>query len=455
MYAMLKQNIKKILKNFYHTKVGQFFWKKFISIVNRPFIRHVLQKALNIHSDCSTTKKNVIPIDIDAIDYTKNVLIIFPFWGYDAVTFNIMSMCSSLRKLGYKIHAIQYNNSDYTPVSEYWDYIYTIKTDQNNFGKWDIHHDDSSFNRNRIDDWVYKDLTQFVKGISRFVDFQICLCNYVFLSKALDSLPAEVFKILYTHDVFANRNNRMASEGVSESDFYFSVSSEEEVIGLQRADLVLAIQEEERKYFAPLVGEEHTGTLPYVPEKKYQPVREKPSQLVVGYIASGHAPNVKAIRSFCQQLAERSDIILLIAGSICSRLDDMIFSKKGKLLGIVEDIAGFYASCDVIINPDTLRSGLKVKCVEALSYGKPLVCTDSASAGIDVRKPYHLISDSAGCAKYIEQVADNPHLLVEMAAESRRVYDSFSENYSSFRAFHSYDLAARAKRLACVQAANK
>ena len=450
MYTVFKQYIKQSLKKFYHTKPGQFCWQKFIVAVNRHFIKHVLQQALNIHYDNNAAgqKKNIIPVDINAAGYTKNVLVIFPFWGYDAVTFNIMSMCSSLRKLGYTIHAIQYNGSDYRPSSEYWDHIYTIKTIHGNFDKWDIHQNSSSFNRNQIDDWVGEDLTQFVKGISRFFDFQICLCHYVFLSKAFESLPPSVFKILYTHDVFANRNTRMAKEGVPECDFYFSVSAEEEAIGLRRADLVLAIQEEERKYFATLVGEDHTGTLPYIPEKNYQPSRETPSPLVVGYIASGHAPNVKALQVFCKHFPGRPDVIVLIAGSICSRLDGIAFSKKVKLLGIVENLSGFYASCDVLINPDTLRSGLKVKCVEALSYGKPLVCTDAASAGIGVREPYHLVPDIAGCAEHIERIADNPRLLADMAAESRRVYDAFAEKYSSYEAFRSYDRAARAKRLA-------
>ena len=450
MYTVFKQYVKQSFKKFYHTKLGQICWQKFAVVVNRPFIKHALQKALNIHyaNNASGQEKNIIPVDINAVGYTKNALVIFPFWGYNATTFNIMSMCSSLRKLGYAIHAILYNDSDYSPSSESWDYIYTIKASHENFGKWNIHQNSSGLNRNRIDDWAGEELTQFVKGISKFFDFQICLCHYVFLSKAFETLPPDVFKILYTHDIFWNRNVRMANEGVPERDFYFSVSAEEEAVGLRRADLVLAVQEEERKYFVTLVGEDRASTLPYVPEKNYQPGRENPSPLVVGYIASGHAPNVKALQVFCEHFPGRSDVIVLIAGSICSRLDGIAFSKKVTLLGIVENLSGFYASCDVLINPDTLRSGLKVKCVEALSYGKPLVCTDAASAGIGVREPYHLVPDIAGCAEHIERIADNPRLLADMAAESRRVYDAFAEKYSSYEAFRSYDRAARAKRLA-------
>lgn len=445
MFAGFKQFSKHGLKRFYHTKPGRFCWKKFTHAVNRPFIRNVFQKALN-----SPPGQDGIQIDFTAQRYGKNALVVFPFWEECATKYYIVSLCRSLRELGYAIHAVVYNQGNKGEVfSPYWDHVYPIHDYYEHYENWNIHQDIPGVDRNRIDDWVGETLMLAVEGLDKLFNFQLCVCNYVFLSKVFEALSPDTFKLLCTHDIFLKRNTGMSNAGVTERGYYFSVASaEEEAAGLGRADMVLAIQDEEREYFASLVGKDRTDTLPYVPEKNYQPVREKPSPPVVGYIASRHAPNITALKSFCDNLPPGADIRLLLAGNICSNLDGIALPKNTEPLGIVADLAGFYAACDVLINPDILRSGLKIKCVEALSHGKPLVCTAAASAGIAVREPYHLLPDSASCARYIGRIADNPRLLPDMAAESRRVYDAFAGKYSPYDAFRSYDLAARAKRLA-------
>ena len=101
-----------------------------------------------------------------------------------------------------------------------------------------------------------------------------------------------------------------------------------------------------------------------------------------------------------------------------------------QLEGRVDDLRDFYERSDLIINPDMLKSGLKVKCVEALSYGRPLVCTAAASTGIDLDAGYHNANSISEVAEWVRKAARDPALLTEMAAESRRAFDAFRENYS-------------------------
>jgi glycosyltransferase involved in cell wall biosynthesis len=51
--------------------------------------------------------------------------------------------------------------------------------------------------------------------------------------------------------------------------------------------------------------------------------------------------------------------------------------------GYVEDIDTYFSGADVFINPITSGGGIKVKLVEALSYGLPVVSTELAAEGID------------------------------------------------------------------------
>jgi hypothetical protein len=58
----------------------------------------------------------------------------------------------------------------------------------------------------------------------------------------------------------------------------------------------------------------------------------------------------------------------------------------------------FHEKCDVIVNPDMLQSGRKIKCVEALSFSKPLICTTAASGGLTARSPFHRARKPEECA---------------------------------------------------------
>ena len=98
-------------------------------------------------------------------------------------------------------------------------------------------------------------------------------------------------------------------------------------------------------------------------------------------------------------------------------------------MGIIDSLDEFYSQYDVYINPDVMESGLKIKTVEAFSYGRPVICTKEASTGIDVEKEYHQAGSIEEVAEIAKKCINNPELLAEMADESKRVYDAFYAEY--------------------------
>jgi recombinational DNA repair protein (RecF pathway) len=78
-----------------------------------------------------------------------------------------------------------------------------------------------------------------------------------------------------------------------------------------------------------------------------------------------------------------------------------------------------------------LESGLKIKTVQAFSYGRPVICTKAASAGIDVEKSYHQAEDVMQVVEFTKQCINNSVLLAEMADESIRVYNRYYNTYYS------------------------
>jgi len=410
----------------YRTRAGAFLWKILKKIANSKYIRKVLLKLLGYHHD--------IPMNLICLDSIyfpakqKNALVLMPFWTTNAACLIVTEMCNVLHRIGYTLHLLVYHTTETAPSDSFWDYTYTLRPTISSyrlshpFGR-----DTSNLDAYLIDDLVGEDLLSFIRILDNNSHFDLCLCNYIFLSKALTCFNDTTMKLLYTHDVFSGRNKRMHDAGINSLNF--GTIPEEEKKGLERADYIFAIQKKEQVFFQNLT-DKPVITMPYVPSKKYKNINFAGLPLKAGYIGAYHAPNIMAIKEFINHLQNENEINIYIAGSISPAIDQNI--PNVYVLGILDDLDDFYSQYDIYINPDTLESGLKIKTVEAFSHGRPLICTKAASTGIDVTKAYHQCESIEEVVEAAKECVNNPILLTEMAEESRHIYDAFYAEYPAY-----------------------
>ena len=418
--------LKQICLTFYRTRTGTFLWNCLRKTVNNRYIKKVLLKLLGYSNVISIPGEQFVLDQIFFPKSKKNALVLMPFWGrWNAVCMNVTEMGNILHRMGYTLHLVVYSFDRTMPLDPLWEYIYALKPMASNFGlSHPVGGDMANLDANLIDDWVGDDLLAFIKLLNQNCHFDLCLCNYVFLSKVLTCFNDTTKKIIYTHDIFSGRNKRMHDIGIN--SFYFGTVLEEEKKGLNRADYVIAIQKKEQIFFQNLTNKP-VITMPYIPPKKYKNLPFIGSPLKVGYIASYHGPNILAIKEYVKLLENEKRIELFIAGPISEAIKQRL--PNVHVLGIVESLDEFYSQYDVYANPDLIESGLKVKTVEAFSYGRPVICTKAASAGIDVAKAYHQCESLKEIAEITKACLNNPMFLTEMAEESKRVFDAFYATY--------------------------
>lgn len=427
MKGNILNRIKLFLVKFYHTRAGKKVWDIFVFMVNSYYLKRLLKKSLNVVEvvpDDSTILPKIIRSNTK-----KNALVIMPFYGADAVGKNCDSKIKALKKLGYTIHTIVYNDSPWDSYNNLWDYTYNIKAIGGKFGKpqRDVNQQVIA-DGNKVDDWIDDRIIQFVGALSAINQFDVALINYVFLSKLCTALSKNTITMLDTHDVFAKRNSRMKDIGVSEDKFYFSTSKSEESKGLSRADYIIAIQEAEGQYFRETTGANVIVQPPVMTSNFLAFEPKSTSKLVVGFMASGHYPNVIAIQKLIRSLSLKNhNVRLEIAGTICGALERANLPSFVRVLGFCESLEAFYESCDLIVNPDELLSGMKVKCLEALSFGVPLVSTKAGMEGIETLENFHQLESADDCADFIASLEKDE--LCSMAIASRRVFEAFNARY--------------------------
>jgi glycosyltransferase involved in cell wall biosynthesis len=264
--------------------------------------------------------------------------------------------------------------------------------------------------------------------MTRRLAVDVVVVNYVFLSEALVDIDPALVKIIITHDVFTDRQTirgGTATPGIP-------LTAQQESMGLSRADLLVAITDDDRRFFAGRLNQPDVITLPFIP--RFQPLRPREgsgagSVLTVGFLGSAHWPNISAIRAFIAAGNEQAGFSLLIGGKVCDSLRHAALPGYVQLLGRQLSVEWFYRRCHLIVNPDMFQSGQKVKTVEALAYGMPLICTLTAASGLPSTSRYHQAESADACFHLVEEIVRQPERLELLRQESITLYRNLREHY--------------------------
>ena len=205
---------------------------------------------------------------------------------------------------------------------------------------------------------------------------QAVIAEYVFATPCLREVPSDVVKFVDTHDLLSKRDPK--------ESIYCSPEVERNY--LLDADVVIAIQPNEADQFRALVPERRVVTVGIdynIFDNNNNDGMSKNTVLVVG---SNNANNILGLHAFCEHAwplirKENPRAELVVAGKIGEALSDNM--AQVKVLGWVDNLLDLYRDAAVVINPTITGTGLKIKTVEALCNGKPLVATPNAVEGFD------------------------------------------------------------------------
>ena len=364
----------------------------------------------------------------------KHVLIVSPipshpqFQGNSARIYRLNQM---FKQCGYVVHFVYFGMEGLSPeqrsaMETDWDYFHYVQPE----GPAALPSYGDYFD---IDDWYDPKVSTLVEGLCAQWQFDVCLVNYVWFSKVLDAVPSSVYKVIDTHDVFGDRHIVAREAGLEPVWFY--TTKELEAYALERANLVLAIQDEEQAYFESITQSKVEVMGFVTPRQQITPRRMAQNEkLRVGYIGSGNPFNLVSIQSFQQSVMEKPALCeqfdFILAGTICKsfKSENQIFD----IVGMVDELDDFYREVDIVINPMVGGTGLKIKSLEALSFGKPLLATVDAMVGIATKDEMQQCSSVAELVARMEAL-DNERLQT-LEKNSNETFEQYNQsNISRFK----------------------
>jgi glycosyltransferase involved in cell wall biosynthesis len=189
-------------------------------------------------------------------------------------------------------------------------------------------------------------------------------------------------------------------------------------------DLVFLISEGDRETIHALTAARgaRTCVVPPVVElahadrvRKYSGrIGSHPTLTFVGQMS--WLPNEEAIRFFAKDVLPlvrstgADPRVLVVGGGASPALRTDLASEGIETLGYVEDLTEVYRSTDVFIAPFTSGGGVRIKLLDAMSAGLPVVTTSVGAKGLESAAGRALlVADGAEeFARAIRRVLDNP-----------------------------------------------
>ncbi|RLI62703.1 MAG: hypothetical protein DRO67_06900, partial [Candidatus Asgardarchaeum californiense] len=304
-----------------------------------------------------------------------------------------------------------------------------------------------TFKMKKTIDWI---LNQYDISLVHFD--MLPLVYYMFCSKTLKQLPT----VLVNHNVEYLRILRWAkieTNPLKKWYLYFQSLKlrlfEKKVC--EKVDKVVVVSQIDKFQLQKLSPKARFEVIPNGVDISYFKSKSilNFSNTLIWVGGMGEAHNRKSVEYFLKKIFpliinEIPDIkVFFIGASPCSKLLNMAEKYPNiRILGYVDDIRPHVQKISIFIAPIISGSGTKIKVLNALAMGKPVVTTSIGAEGIDVTPGENIIiaDTPEEFAEKVIELLKNPKKAKELGEKGRKlIEEKYSWDVISVKIYKTYD----------------
>lgn len=247
--------------------------------------------------------------------------------------------------------------------------------------------------------------------------YDIVIISYVGYGELVDHAGA-AYKIVDTHDFYTLQHlqKQGAEAGIGRM-------FQQEMDILKKFDEIWTYSIEEEYVFGQFTNKE-VRLIPISFKQTILPEERLFSYDVV-YVASNNPHNIKSINWFVKEvLPLLPDLKVHVIGRICEHIADHPQLQK---LGLVEDIHAIYSKSKLTICPMLSGTGIKIKVLESLSYGIPVVTSRRGVDGLinKIDNGCLVANDAKAFADYIKRLLEDDRFYKDISQQAVRYFSLY------------------------------
>jgi len=271
-------------------------------------------------------------------------------------------------------------------------------------------------------------INRHFKKVVKDNEYDISLISYAYWGK-LQSFVNSKYAINDTHDFITRQIMVLNHKNPGKIGELF----QEEVDILKQFDEVWSYSVEEHFIFEQFLDKTVQLMPISFPNRKLEENREIKHEVL--YVASDNPHNKLSINWFVEHVLPLLSINITFVGKICQFIPDHPQIIKA---GIVENLNEYYQKSKLTICPMVSGTGIKIKVLESLSFGIPVVANRRGVDGL-INKSHNgclVTNDPIKFAEYINSLLNDESLYHKISNEGSSF---FEENYSKDQEYKLLD----------------
>ena len=370
----------------------------------------------------------------------KRMLMIYPnnfLQGAMGTNNRVMQLVTIFREIGFEIDYFSFEN--FSPNSSFRDFRKQNKDKiihklflydfQKGYGKNELVERVNNKIRavqkkDYLQDWVSPGAQRMFTDILNHYEYDVIITFYAYLASLFRSKKIHAKKIYFMEDsVFIQQ---YAWDKEQKKEVSLGKLMDEEIVRLRYFDDIFCISNDERIFYEKITGK-NIYFLPHLLSENIVPVSTPflDRKWDVFFIGFNNLFNVTGLEWFIDKVYPllNKNIKILFVGSAAQEVK--IKYSNIDILPFVPDLHGIYENVKVAICPMFQGTGMKVKVVEAMAKGLPVVCNERGVDGMPDKTMCGCLvtQDAAEFAGYINQLVENEAFYMQKSQEIMSYYN--------------------------------
>lgn len=273
-----------------------------------------------------------------------------------------------------------------------------------------------------LENWVTPCMIKQFNEIVSSTEYDYIIMFYAYTAELIspENYRGNSTKMYFMEDLLS------VAHFVSGRSKYIGGLLDSEIKRISYFDKIVCISSDEKTLFEKLLPSKLFFFLPHLISKKNienKIVNKRKKLLFIGY---DNEYNIEGMLWFFENVYPRIllDIEIVVVGKVTKYIDAK-FANLNKV-EYVESLNDLYLGVDIVICPLQNGTGMKIKVIEAMSYGIPIVCTSRGVDGIpDKNKSGCLVENTPeGFANAINRLVTDEMFYKE---RKKQIVEYFSE----------------------------
>ncbi|WJS95672.1 glycosyltransferase [Flavobacterium johnsoniae] len=257
-------------------------------------------------------------------------------------------------------------------------------------------------------------------------EYDVVLISYVYWSRLIKKSPnlKNSRLIIDTHDF-------LTSQFQKKKKFQLGRFFQKEIEILSAFDKILVISPEEKYVFSQFVDKEIALATHALPSKNNSKTESKYDLI---YVASDNEHNIAAVNWFFENVYPllSKSIKIAVIGKISQYVGEFENVEK---ISFIENLDTAYQQSKIALCPMLSGTGVKIKVIEALSFGIPVVCNERGIDGLSNKTNNGCLvtNDPNEFAEYIHKLLNDEDFYAQISSEATSFFNNFHSLEANYK----------------------